>query len=162
MLSCRSYKVLDHLNKLICCGSSRYFSWVQFFPSALYRLMSWHNPAYSWCYVALMACPGRSWGQHQASKKRALGAVSPGVHSHKFSSALRLEMQWLCKALYQTLCKPVCGVYTASSAKSCTHVKSFTRLLCQLYARPTYAAKVSGVSLCWLYATAFWYNFISI
>ena len=49
----------------------RPFSWTQFFPSTLYRLMPWHCSALCWCYVMLVACPGCAWGQHKASVKPA-------------------------------------------------------------------------------------------
>ena len=33
--------------------------------------MPWHCSALCWCYVALVVCPGRAWGQHKASVKPA-------------------------------------------------------------------------------------------
>ena len=49
----------------------RPFSWTQFFPPTLYRLMPWHCSALCWCYVMLVTCPGCAWGQHKASVKPA-------------------------------------------------------------------------------------------
>ena len=75
----------------------RPFSWIQFFPFALWWLMPWHCSALCWCYVALVRGLPGSYVLFRIS------FLSYGYFTN--------FMQCLYRALCVSLCTSLCGVY---------------------------------------------------
>ena len=109
----------------------RPFSWIQFFPSALWRLMPGHYSALCGCYVALVACPALA----------VLGAsIKPASIFHGIQFGIMAGIgSWLGNLLtlyrgYTGLCTRLYARLYAvfmlfACAKHCIFTSSFTLLI---------------------------------
>ena len=65
--------------------------------------MPWHCSALCWCYVALVVCPGRAWGQHKASVKPAQDSGGEQTIYYIIILTLCSGYTGLCTGLYARL-----------------------------------------------------------
>ena len=65
--------------------------------------MPWYCSALCWCYVALVVCPGRAWGQHKASVKPAQDSGGEQTVYYVILLTLCSVYTGLCASLYARL-----------------------------------------------------------